>query len=442
MRVSVSLLVVVLVLFPYTVVSQASSGGGGGGRVLVVCSDVSDVMFANTLGFQGYNVDYLYLGRDLPGDRSRLSDLSYLLGYDEVWIPDLNVKWTSGGRLTRGEIQVLSEYVERGGVLVVGLNTYTQSWSPQLEDLTGAKILRLLPPTLCPGNLSIVYEGVEYEYNCSYQAVEVNPIRGEVVARFSNGMPAIVKSRYGDGVVVLLTFNPVNALMDEPRLVALYSQIAGAALEERAHPPKPLSPEEEVLLRVREEASSPWTWLLLFLILVWIMGVLGFLPYGATLVVAAPLLPLSKLLLRRPIYKRILEAVTTLRGVEESALAVEVGVKKRRLKFPLAVLHLNRRINLIDLTPAGVSDKLIVPWRGSYEGVSAWASRRYPDLVRLVVENPGITVDLLAYLLEKPPYDLLNLVRWLAIYGVLEVREIGGSHEVYPAKSLLRVLQG
>lgn len=440
MRIAGSLLMLVLLLSPITVTSLTSNGGGGGARILVVCSDVSDVMFANTLGFQGYNVDYLYLGRDLPGNRSLLSDLSYMLGYDEVWIPDLNVEWTSGGRLSESELNTLREYVERGGILVVGFNTYTQSWSPGLEHLTGARIMRLILPPFCPENWSIIYEGLWYRYNCTHQAVQVEPTRGKVVARFNSGEPAITESNYGDGVVVLMTFNPVNALMDEPRLVRVYSNIAKVALDERIHPPKPLSPREEALLKVKGAVRNPWTWVLLFLLFIWAMGMLGFLPYGATLVVAIPFLPLSKLLVKRPLYKRILESVTALKGVEASALAMEVGVGKRRLKFPLAILLLKRKVNLIDLSPAGVHETLIVPWRGEYEGVSAWASRIHSDLVKLVVENPGITVDELAYMLKTPPYDLLKLARWLALYGVVEIREIGDGHEIYPAKPLLRVL--
>ncbi len=116
----------------------------GNVHVLVVCSDTQDAMFANTLAVRGgFNVDILYIGSDLPDDRSRLSDVTYLMQYDEVWIPDLNVGWTYGGRLRRSEINALTEYVKYGGVLIFGLNTYIQDGGQEFDGLFGVRILRV-----------------------------------------------------------------------------------------------------------------------------------------------------------------------------------------------------------------------------------------------------------------------------------------------------------
>ncbi len=101
-------------------------------------------------------------------------------------------------------------------------------------------MLRIEAPKTDSADWDIVYEGSEYAYNDTYQAVVVNVYRGEVIARYKNGLPpAVTISRFGGdgGVGVLMTFNPVNALMDRPNFVGLYSEIGLKAIEERSTPP-------------------------------------------------------------------------------------------------------------------------------------------------------------------------------------------------------------
>lgn len=433
MRVKTSL-ILILILF----LSQATYVSAFRGRLLVVCSDAQDVMFANSLGLKGFDVDILYLGKDLPGDRSKLSSLAYLVKYDEIWIPDLNVKWTDGGRLTKKETKVLSEYVNRGGVLVIGLNTYAQSWSRSLEEITGTRLLRIETPKTDSEEWDIVYEGKEYAYNGTYQTVVVNVYRGEVIARYKNGLPAITVSKFGNGVGVLLTFNPVKELVEyNPDIIELYPEIGLKALDERSSPPN-LSRGALFALQIKELLTNPLFISLLLLVVLEILGYLGLISLGITILLAVPFLPFSKLLLKSHKYKKIIETVTTFRGITLTELSQETGITKRRLKFPIACLILNHRIAHVNLRSLGESETLIVLKGLEGEGVASWAVRRYPRLMEIIANTPGITIIDLAHRINMPPYDVLRLMRELSKYGVVEVRKMVVDYEVYPMKPLLR----
>lgn len=408
-------------------------------RILVVCSDPEDVMFANTLGAEGnFTVDVLYLGRDLPDDRSLLSNELYLIKYDEIWIPDLNAGLTEGGRLNREETSALAEYVRRGGVLVLGLNTYTQSWSRTLERITGTRLMRIEKPEEASDEWNLVFEGRVYPYNATYQVAVVTPYRAQVLARYSNGLPAVTLSRYGRGVGVLMTFNPVKELVEyNPEIIDVYVHVANIALSERSGKPE-IPAGEAVLLKLERVLLHPVFLGVLVFVLLEIMAYLGFLPFSVTVIFAVPLLPFSRFLLGRAPYSAILEIVRMLRGVTLGNLADEIGRSPRRLKFPLALLFLKKQISVIDLSPFGFKDVLVVLRGLEGDGVAAWAIEVYPRMMEIIASNPGIGVIDLARQVNMPPYDVLRLLRELSRYGVVELRKIVVDYEVYPMRPLLR----
>jgi len=408
-------------------------------KVLVVCSDLGDVMFANSLSTNGtLNVDVLYLGKDLPDDRSHLSDVLYLVNYDEIWIPDFNSELTYGGRLTRDEINALRTYVKNGGILVLGMNTYTQSWSKPFEEITGNRIIRVEKPAEDSNRWDIVYNNRVYKYNDIHQVVVVNPYRAEVFAKYVNGLPAVTVSKFGRGVGVLITFNPVKEVLElNPEIMALYLDVSSRALSERSSPPS-LSEREIFIIKVKRVLLHPLFLGLLAFLVAEVLAYFGVLPFNVTVLLAFPLLPLSEFLLKWYPYREITKTIRFLRGITLSELGQELRMKKRRLKFLLALLILRGHINIIDLTPLGMNDVLVILKGLEAEGVASWAVRRYPRLMEIIANNPGVGVIELAHRVNMPPYDVLKLLRELSRYEVVELRKIVVDYEVYPMRPLLR----
>jgi len=130
--------------------------------------------------------------------------------------------------------------------------------------------------------------------------------------------------------------------------------------------------------------------------------------------------------------------VRMLRGVTLGNLADEIGRSPRRLKFPLALLFLKKQISVIDLSPFGFKDVLVVLRGLEGDGVAAWAIEVYPRMMEIIASNPGIGVIDLARQVNMPPYDVLRLLRELSRYGVVELRKIVVDYEVYPMRPLLR----
>lgn len=404
-------------------------------KVLVVCSDVNDVMFANSLGAAGgFSINILYLGKDLPDDRSKLSDILYLTRYDEIWIPDLNSGLTYEGRLKREEIATLREYVKSGGILVLGMNTYTQSWSRFFEEVTGTKLLHIEKSKRLDEWI-IFYGNQTYRYNSTYQAVVVDPYRAEIIAKYSNGLPAVTISKFSLGVGVLLTFNPV--IDYNPKLMKLYLAVSSIALNKRDSPPS-LSEEEILTIRAKHVLLHPISIGMIVFLTLELLAYLGLLPFKVTVVLSVFFLPFSGFLLRKSLYKKILETIHVLRGVTVSNLSGEIGIKQRRLKFPMALLILKRHVNTVDLTPLGVEDTLVVLKGLEAEGIAAWTVEKYPRLMEIIANNPGIGVIDLAHKVNVPPYNILKFLRELSRYGVVELRKIIVDYEVYPMRALLR----
>jgi len=414
--------------------SASPDGHAGTPRVLVVCSDVGDVMFANALGSHNLSVDVLYLGKDLPDDRSKLSNILYLVKYDEIWIPDFNSELADGGRLNIDEIDALEEYVKLGGVLVLGLNTYVQSWSRAFEKMTGTRPVRV---ETGEGIWNVTYGGNVYNYDARYGAIVVNPYRARVIANFSTGLPAVTVSRYGRGVGVVIAFNPVGALLENPDMVSLYRALGRDALNLRASKPE-IPPWRAALIRAEMALHNPLTLCVIAFLLLQLLAYLGFLPMGVTVILALPLAPFSRKLLGRKLYRGIVELVDSSGGITMGELAERLNVKKRKLKFPLAVLLIGGVLNTVDLKPLGEGDTLIVPRGREAEGVAKWALSKYPEVMERIAREPGVRVVDLAYSLDYPPYELLRILRELSKHGVIELRKVVVDYEVYPLEPLLR----
>ncbi|ALV63702.1 hypothetical protein ADU37_CDS20030 [Thermococcus sp. 2319x1] len=396
---------------------------------------MEDVTLANSFGD---DVDILYLGKDLPDDRSLLSDILYLSKYDEIWILDLNVQWTEGGRLNEGEIETLAEYVGSGGVLVVGLNTYSQSWSRKLDNVFGVKILRVERPVEDGEDWDIVFGGKVYPYNDTYQEVVVRTAGAKVIAAYKNGNPAVTMNHYGSGVAVLMTFNPIKAYVEvDHSFLEVYLAISSEALKERKNPPT-VGTAKKTLILLKRVLLHPLTLGLIAFIFLELPAYLGFLPVDLTVFFVAPLVPFWGRIKKRKRCKHLLEAISVMRGVTISKLAEEMGEKARRLKFCVAVLKLKRTISMLDISRLGEKDYLITLHGLEAEGVAAWMIKRYPRLMEKIASHPGITILDLARTSNMPPYEVLELLREMSRYGVVEIRKMPFDYEVYPTRALSR----
>ncbi|WP_040681370.1 beta-galactosidase trimerization domain-containing protein [Thermococcus zilligii] len=401
-------------------------------RILVVCSDVEDVMMANSM--DSFAVDILYLGKDLPDDRALLSNLEYLAQYDEIWIPDLNLPWTYGGKLSQNEIDALKQYAEIGGVLVLGLNTYVQHWSRELDEILGVSLLRIKSS----GDVVYInYSGKLYPYNTSFQIAVVRPVGADVIASYSTGEPAITEAHYGKGVVVLMTFNPVKAVVEQDENYAsIYKDVAMKGLNGRASKPG-LSTGKVIELKVKRLTLNPIFIGLMAFALLFLMAYLGYLPWGLTLAIVALTFPVS-MHTQRKLQKKLTDVLEVLAGATLRELSEELGVEPKRLKFPVAVLKISRKAEIIDLSEFGEGDVLVTLRGKEIEGVAAWAADRYSRLMEKVTMNPGIRVLDLARSLNMPPYDVLETLKHLSKHGVVELRKIMFDYEVYPTKALAR----
>jgi hypothetical protein len=404
-------------------------------KILFVCSDLGDVTLANSFGD---SVDILYLGKDLPDDRSLLSDILYLSKYDEIWIPDLNVQWTEGGRLNEWEIETLAEYVRSGGVLVLGLNTYVQSWSRKLDNLLGVRILRVEKPVDDGEDWDVVFGGRVYPYNDTYQEVVVRTVGAKVIATYKNGNPSITLNHYGSGIAALMTFNPVKAYVEGDRsFLEIYLAISSEALKERKNPPT-VGTAKKTFILLKRTLFQPITLGLLAFVLLELLAYFGFMPLSLTVFFAAPLVPLWGRIKKRKRCTRIIETISVMRGVTLSELAEEMREKARRLKFCVAILKLKRKISLLDISRLGEKDYLMTLHGLEAEGVAAWAIERYPRLMEKIAYHPGVTIIELARTSNMPPYEVLELLREMSRYGVVEIRKMPFDYEVYPTRALSR----
>jgi len=426
-----------------------------GYSILVVASDLGDVIWAHRMGEVltrlgvDATIEVLYVGRDYPeaqSARSKLTDLGFLWRFRAVLVPDLNREFTWGGRLSDAEIEALRLYVERGHLLMIGLNTYVHSWHPVLDRLVGASVAGLAGGANDTEALDIVVGGTIYRYNDSFGAVLVyqSGCRAEAYFYAFQQYPAICVNRFGDGVVVLAAFNVVEAVVSQDNgfdTALLLAKVLREGLESVHPKPPPLSYRLGEI--IRGAAVKP----IESLAGVFGGGLIGYTAAAAIIIAAlyAALLALSLLCLlprrlRAPIVKplarlaklggleqRILDALreAVLADVEE--LARSIGAD--RVKVCRALTLLEARM-LVKSAP--FDGRIVYFLREDEQLMLLGLNPLYRDIFDLVAAEPGITVTEIAARLSIPPDTALKACRELALHGVVELRKVSLDYEAYP----------
>ena len=438
------------------------AGARGSYHVLVVASDISDIIWSHILSIElehiGVNVSIkiAYIGKDnpsAPAVREKLSDIGFLWRYDAVLLPDVNKEFTWGGKLGKSEIDALRLYARRGHLVLLGLNTFVQHWYPALEQMCGVKTVGLRGGSTDTPMLDIVVNGTIYHYNDTFRAVLVSPTGCKAIATFHEyPYPAICVNKYGKGLVVLAAFNVVKAVVaqkDGADIAALLARILAKQLASIEPQPPPTS--YVIGEKLRSALLSPY-YALIGLARRIGGGLLG---YSVALVVAAlltyvALLALSMLCLlprrlrvivARPLAKlaepweRELQVLRMIRD-KEPISAKDLASKTSMCRFSLcAALTLLEARRLLVVIKHG-SERLYV-YRDDLAKIIVEMNPLYRGIVELVEKEPGITIHEIAARLSTPPDLVLNACKYLASIGVVELRKVSFEYEVYPA-SLLR----
>jgi len=456
-------LIVIAVLLPVLAPVELYAGPGQESySILVVASDLGDVIWANRMGEAlnklgvSVSVEVLYVGADYPGaqsTRSKLSDVGFLWGYSAILIPDLNREFTWGGRLSDGEIDALRLYVEGGHLLMIGLNTYVHSWHPILDELSGVSIAGLTGGLNYTGALDIVVNGSIYRYNSTFGAALVYQKGCTAEAYFSSYQeyPAICVNRFGDGVVVLATFNAVEAVVSQGNgfeIALLLAKILKDDLE-KVHP-KPLP----VGYSIREALTNVFTQpfralaeglgggligyavatLVLLLILYAVILALSLLCLLSRRLRVLSVKPLTKLFKPTKLEQKVLavleEAVFgDLEELAQSTLAQSMGLNKSKMCRALSLLEARGLVRYVKLYDRGTYFL-----RRDEARVATILNPLYRDIADLVSREPGITITEIAARLSIPPDTVLKACREMAVLGIVEVRKVSFEYEVYPLK--------
>jgi len=423
--------------------------------ILVVASDLGDVIWAHRMGEAltrlgvDATVEILYVGRDYPeaqSARSKLTDLGFLWRFRAVLVPDLNKEFTWGGRLSDAELEALRIYVERGHLLMIGLNTYIHSWHPVLDRLVGAAVAGLAGGANDTETLDIVVGGTMYRYNDTFGAVLVYQMgcRAEAYFYAFQQYPAICVNRFGDGVVVLAAFNAVEAVVSQDNgfdIALLLARVLKEGLESVHPKPLPLS------YTLGEIFRGSFVQPIETLAGVFSGGVVGYTAATAVIIAAlyAALLVLSLLCLLprrlRVLSVKPLARLTKLGGLEQRVLetlweavianveelARSVGVNRVKVCRALTLLEARRLVKSASLD--GVRVYFL---REDEQLIVLGLNPLYKDVVDLVAAEPGITVTEIAARLSIPPDTALKACRELALHGIVELRKVSLDYEAYP----------
>jgi Mn-dependent DtxR family transcriptional regulator len=439
-------------------------------RVLVVASDIDDVIWAHQLGLalrrQGLNisVEVVYLWKDYPGaapERRKLGDIGFLWNYDAILLPDLNKRWMYGGMLKQDEIENLLVYARRGHLVLIGMNTLVQHWYPQLEESTGVHVIGIHTSVKDIGLFDVIYKGRLYDYNDTLGAVLVEPVTANVVAHFVyEDRPAVTLNRYGYGVVVFVAFNIVEAAVLQKNGYE-FTKMSADILASLLGGIKPLPPPSSY--EVRERLKNILAELVLLsksiyeaagggllgaaivaLIILSILYVVLLAAAYACLIAPETSAALLRLLL--PAKKepdRIEKSVSLLlseevaQGVDE--IAERLGISRSAVCRALAWLIARgqvRRVKSCGETYYALSDKAPLAFLA--------VNPLYRSIAELVQREPGITVHEVAARLGIPFDTALLACKELAANGVLEMRKVMLEYELYPARCCegLRIERG
>jgi len=426
-----------------------------GYSILVVASDLGDVMWAHRMGEAlnqlGVNatVEILYIGRDYPeaqSARSKLTDLGFLWRFRAILVPDLNREFTWGGRLSDVEIEALRLYVERGHLLMIGLNTYIHSWHPVLDQLAGASVAGLAGGANDTEALDIVVGGTIYRYNDTFGAVLVyqRGCRAEAYFYAFQQYPAICVNSFGDGVVVLAAFNVVEAVVSQDNGFDMALLLA-KVLKEKLNSvhPKPLSLSYTLGEIIRGAAVKP----IESLAGIFGGGLIGYTAAAAIIAAAlyaalqalsllcllprrlrAPIVrPLTRLAKLGGLEQRVLDALWEAVLADVDELAQSVGVDRVKVCRALTLLEARR---LVKSTP--FDGRIVYFLREDEQLIVLGLNPLYRDILDLVAAEPGITVTEIAARLSIPPDAALKACRELALRGIIELRKVSLDCEAYP----------
>ncbi|MEM1675197.1 MAG: hypothetical protein QXX35_02570 [Desulfurococcaceae archaeon] len=185
-------------------------------KILSICSDVDDLVFTHKLikylNELNYSIEFeiLFLSKfssDVYKHLNLLRDIWFLRKFDQIWIFDFNPKY-SVIRLDYSEIKVIERAVIEGSVLIVGANTIVDNYSDYINKLTGVEYFKIESN----GVRRILYMNKTYLYNSSQSKYLVlKNTTGSILGFFEpSGEQAIVLNKHGNGIVVVLAFNPVE----------------------------------------------------------------------------------------------------------------------------------------------------------------------------------------------------------------------------------------
>lgn len=424
-------------------------------RILIVASNLEDVIWAHRVGEAliqlGVNVsvEVLYIGVDYPGAqsaRSRLSDAGFLWRYRAILVPDLNKEFTWGGRLSEGEIDTLRLYVERGHLLMMGLNTYIHSWYPVLDELAGASITGLAGGTTDTEVLDIVADGTIYRYNDMFGAMLVyqRGCRAEAYFYAYQQYPAICVNRFGDGLVILTAFNAVEAVASQDNgfeIALLLANVVKDGLESIHPKPLPIGYSTREALTnmfvqpfralaesfgggLRGCVAAIAILLATLYAVVLTLSLLCLLPRSLRVTSVKPLTKLAKPgRLEQRVLAVLREAV--LADLEE--LSRGIGVNKARVCRALTFLEARGLVR-----SAALDGRAMYFLREDEARVALSLNPLYRDVADLVSREPGITVTEIAARLSIPPDAVLRACREMAMLGIVEMRKVLFEYEVYP----------
>lgn len=194
-------------------------------QALFITSDRGDVLFLEKLGLT------VEVSHCVPlGDMSR---------YSIIFVLDYNVGESGCHNWPAGFLADLLKAAERGAVVVIGLNTLRALtiYEPRVVKALGlmlqweAKRIHsiFVPPSLSPDGASkrLTYNSFRYA-----RYLTIPHSTWKVLARFDDGMPAIIEQSMGKGRLVIMFFNPVWPALEGYRgytdlIRGLYSYYAG-----------------------------------------------------------------------------------------------------------------------------------------------------------------------------------------------------------------------
>jgi len=195
-------------LLPATMLQSVSAGTPT--TALFISSDPGDDLFASMFAERAPGVAVLRcaLGSNLSASGSVVYVLDYNLnsdgsGWCSSWPPEFGY--------------MLLDMARRGSTVVLGYNTLRliSVFEPGVLSSLGFVFVDDSRPVALYVEASDVLRGVgapeKVLYDVGvYRRAEAAPISGwRVLARFSDGAPAIVEARVGGGRIILLLFNPV-----------------------------------------------------------------------------------------------------------------------------------------------------------------------------------------------------------------------------------------